>query len=55
MDTKIAITPRLDKQASKEFRKKVSDGLCQPVGPKPTPKLDAVLKKFSADAIHRPK
>ena len=55
MATKIAITPRLNSKASKVFTKKVSEELQQTVGPKPTPKIDAVIDKFTANANRRSK
>lgn len=51
----IAATPPLDKSESEIFLKKVEEGLKNPKGLVPTPKLEAFLKEILADAENKKK
>jgi hypothetical protein len=55
MATPIAPTPPLDERESRNFLKKMEDGLKHPVGLVPTPKLNAFLDKIISDAEKRKK
>ena len=46
----IASTPKLSRRETREFLKKVSEGLKSPTGPIPTPKIDAAIERVMQDA-----
>jgi len=46
----ITPTPRLNIKESKEFLKKVEEGLKNPIGPVPTPKINKVVERIMDDA-----
>jgi len=46
----ITPTPQLNVKESRKFLEKVRIGLENPVGPKPTPRIDGVIKKILDDA-----
>ena len=46
----IAPTPKLDAKQTRKFLAKVDEGLKNPMGPVPTPKVAEAIKKVMADA-----
>ncbi len=50
MESPFKATPRLNVKESKEFLKKVEEGLNNPMGPVPTPGIDRVIKMILKDA-----
>ncbi len=51
----IAPTPKLNATDTEIFLKKVEEGLKNPVGLVPTPKLDTVIKQIMRDARRKKK
>ena len=50
MSRPIAPTPKLSRRETREFLKKVAEGLKSPTGPVPTPKIDAAIEMVMKDA-----
>jgi len=51
----IAPTPKLGKEASEKFIKRVNRDLKNPVGPVPTPKLNEAIRMIKTDATREAK